>query len=260
MAVVLQGKVALVTGAGSGIGKAVALRLAREGADLVVADLNGESAEATAEGVKALGRSALPVRVNVSDVTQLQAMVDAAVKRFGRIDILVPCAGVVRMQRALDVTEADWDRIYSVNVKGTFFTDQLVAKEMVKQGGGAIVNISSISGRGPRPLQVHYASSKAAVISITQSLAAALAPQGVRVNAICPGIVETPMWDQIDREMSEQFGASPGDLRKQRLASIPLGRLETAEDVANVVAFLVSPDAGYITGQTLNVDGGFQMN
>jgi acetoin reductase-like protein len=256
----LDGKVALVTGAGSGIGKAVCLRLARDGADIVAADLNAESARSTAEEVQALGRRALDVRVNVADVAQLQAMVDAAVAKFGRIDILVPCAGVVQIKRMLDITEADWDRIYAVNTKGLFFTNQLVARQMVRQRSGAIVNISSVSGRGPRPVQAHYASSKAAVISITQTAAAALAADGVRVNAICPGVVETPMWDQIDREAAAELGIPMGEMRKQRLSSIPLGRLETAEDVANAVAFLVSEDASYITGQTLNVDGGWHMN
>lgn len=256
----LDGKVALVTGAGSGIGKAVCLRLARDGADIVAADLNPDSARVTAEEVRALGRGALEIKVNVADVAQLQAMVDAAVERFGHIDILVPCAGVVQIKKILDITEADWERIFAVNTKGLFFTDQLVARQMVKQGGGAIVNISSASGRGPRPVQAHYASSKAAVISITQTAAAALAADGIRVNAICPGVVETPMWDQIDHEAATELGVPMGQMRSQRLSSIPLGRLETAEDVANAVAFLVSPDADYITGQTLNVDGGWQMN
>lgn len=257
---VLEGKVALVTGAGSGIGRAVCLRLARDGADIVAADLNVDGARATAEQVEAMGRRAMPIQVNVADVQQLQAMVDASVERFGRIDILVPCAGVVQIKRVLDITEADWDRIYDVNTKGLFFTAQLVARQMVRQGGGVIVNISSGSARGPRPIQAHYASSKAAVISISQSMAAALAKEGVRVNAICPGIVETPMWDQIDREAATELGIPMGELRRQRLSAIPLGRLETAEDVANAVAFFVSPDADYITGQSLNVDGGFQMN
>lgn len=256
----LEGKVALVTGAGQGIGRATALRLAGDGADLVLADLKQETARAVAEEIRALGRRALAVPVDVSNVEQLQAMVDAAVAEFGSIDIAVASAGVVQMKRALELTEADWDRVFRVNCKGLFFTNQLVGRQMVKQGGGAIVNLSSASARGPRPIHVHYAASKAAVISITQSMAAAMAKDGVRVNALCPGIVVTPMWDQIDKEMAEGFGIPVGEFRKQRLATIPLGRLETAEDVANAVAFFVSPDAAYITGQTLNVDGGFQMN
>jgi acetoin reductase-like protein len=256
----LEGKVALITGGGSGIGKSVCLRLARDGADIVVADMNLEGAGATAVEVRALGRQALEVQVNVTEPAQIQSAVDAAVEKLGRIDILVACAGIVQMKRMLDVTEKDWDRVFAVNCKGLFFCNQIVAKQMVKQGGGAIVNMSSASGRGPRPLQVHYAASKAAVISITQTAAAALAPNGVRVNAICPGIVETPMWDQIDQEMAKEFGVPVGDFRKQRLGAIPMGRLEKAEDVSNAVAFLVSPQADYITGQALNVDGGFQMN
>ena len=256
----LDGKVAIVTGAGSGIGKAAALRLAREGARVVAADLNRDSARATAEQIIGLGGSALDVRVDVRELPQIQAMVDAAVEKYGRIDILVACAGVVQMKRMLDISEADWDRIFDVNAKGLFFTLQAVARQMVRQASGTIVNISSVSGRGPRPLQVHYAASKAAVISVTWSAAADLAPHGVTVNAICPGIVDTPMWDQIDREAAAEFGGPLGEFRRQRVEQVPLGRLEKAEDVANAVVFLVSPEASYITGQALNVDGGFQMN
>lgn len=256
----LKGKVAVITGAGSGIGRATALRLAKEGAAIVVADINEESAKATAKDVEKLGVDALSVQVDVKRIPQIQAMVDAAVEKYGRIDILVSCAGVIQIKRMLDITEADWDRLFDINCKGLFFTGQLVAKQMQKQRSGVIVNLSSISARGPRAMQLHYAATKAAVISITWSMAAGLAPDGIRVNAICPGIVETPMWDQIDHEMADQFGVPEGGWRKHKLSLIPLGRLQTPEDVANAVAFLVSPEAGYITGQAINVDGGFQMN
>ena len=256
----LSGKVALITGAGSGIGKAVSIRLATEGAYIVAADINEKAAGAVAGEVEALGVSALPIKVDVTRVQEIQAMVDASVERFGRIDILVASAGIVQMKPMLDITEGDWERIFAVNCKGLFFTNQLVARQMVRQKSGVIVNLSSGSGRGPRPFHVHYAASKAAVISITRSLAAGLASDGIRVNAVCPGIVETPMWDQIDREMAEAFGQPFGEYRRLRLSGIPLGRLETPEDVANAIAFLVSPDASYITGQALNVDGGMQMH
>lgn len=256
---ILEGQVALITGAGSGIGKATALRLARDGADVVAADVNLEAARATAEEVRAAGRKALPVRVDVAKVDDIQAMVDAAVKQFGHIDILVPSAGIVQMKRLLDITEADWDRLITINLKGVFFTLQAVGKQMVQQGHGAIVNIASISAQGPRPMQAHYAASKAGVVSMTWAAAAAFAPHGIRVNAIAPGIVHTPMWDDIDQQMAKETGRPLGEYRESRADQIPLGRLQHAEDVANAVAFLVSPDANEITGQTLNVDGGFYM-
>lgn len=254
------GKAAVVTGAGSGIGRSIAIRLAEDGIAMVAADLNLEAAQSTAEEIGSRGGSALAVRVDVGDVAQLQSMVDAAVHAFGTIDILVACAGVVQTKGVLDITEADWDFIFRVNARGTFFTNQLVARQMVRQGGGTIVNIASDAARGPRPLYIHYAASKTAVLSMTKSMAAALAPHGITVNAICPGIVATPMWDQIDREAAAINNRPIGELRQQRVSQIPLGRIETPEDVAGAVAFLVSRDASYITGQTLNVDGGMEMN
>ncbi len=255
----LEDKVALVTGAAQGIGRAVALKLAQEGARIVVADLNLEGARAVAAEVEALERATLPLAVDVRKVEEIRTMVDATVARFGRIDIAVPCAGIVQMKRLLEVTEAEWDRIFSVNARGLFFTVQRVGQQMVSQKAGAIVTMTSISGQGPRPFQTAYAASKAAVISITKSAAAAFAPHGVTVNAIAPGIVDTPMWDQIDQEMVKEFGEKPGEYRQSRRAMIPLGRLQTPEDIANAVAFLASPEASNITGQTLNVDGGFYM-
>ncbi|MHB0870897.1 MAG: SDR family NAD(P)-dependent oxidoreductase [Chloroflexota bacterium] len=256
----LKGKVALVTGAGQGIGRAVALRLAGEGADLVVADRNPETAQGVAQEVMGLGRQALGLRVDVRDLSQLQTMVDRAVERFGAIDVLVACAGIAQMKALLEVTEEEWDLVFDVNCRGLFFTLQLVARQMVRQERGTIVTIASIAGRAPRPMQPHYGASKAAVISITRSAAAALASSGITVNAICPGIVDTPMWRQLDEQATREFGLAAGEYTRQRLQQIPLGRLETPEDVANAAAFLASPEAGYITGQALNVDGGFYMN
>lgn len=256
----LEDRVSVVTGAGSGIGKAIALRLGKEGSAVVVADIDEGKATSTAGEIEAMSRTALPIQVDVTKAEDVRRMVESAVARFGRIDVLVNAAGVIRTQLLLDVEPEDYDRIFDVNMRGLFFCLQSVAKEMAKGSGGRIVNIASVSARGPRPLQAVYAASKAAVISLTWSAAAALAKHGILVNAVCPGVVETPMWQQIDREMGELFGYAPGEARQRKLADIPLGRVEKPEDVANAVAFLVSPEASYITGQALNVCGGLEMN
>jgi meso-butanediol dehydrogenase/(S,S)-butanediol dehydrogenase/diacetyl reductase len=293
----LAGKVAIVTGAGQGIGRGIALRLAREGAGLVIAEYNPDSASGAAEEIRALGGQALASPVDISDVPPVHGMIDRVVEHFGHIDILVNNAGRVQTKPMLDLTEADWDGVIDVNQRGTFFLIQAVARQMILQipealrlaaqtpadifavqkGGerpgeqrsegadgkasyGKIVSLSSVAGRRGRPLQTHYAASKAAIISLTQSAALALAPYRINVNAVCPGIVPTPMWQQIDRDRGELFGARPGEAMASFIQTVPLKRAATPEDIAGAVAFFCSSDSDYITGQALNVDGGFEMD
>ena len=267
------GKVAIVTGAGQGIGKAVALRLAFEGAAVVVADINAETASATADEIRRLGRDALPYPIDLMRVAEIPALVGAAVEEFGRLDILVNNAGRVQIKPFLDITEQDWDSILDLNLKSLFFCTQAAARQMISQipqelraqdradrSYGKIVNFTSISGRRGRVDQAHYAASKAAVISVTQSAALAFARHNINVNAVCPSVVATPMWEIVDRERGRLMGMAPGEAIKNFIERIPLKRAGTPEDMAGAVAFLCSSDADYITGQTLNVDGGFEMN
>lgn len=257
----LEGKAAIVTGAGQGIGRAIALALAREGADILVGEMNAETGPQTAAEVRALGRKGVATRTDVSRLDHIQAMVDAAAANFGRLDILVNNAGVLKVQDLFALTEADWDRTFAVNVRGLFFCLQAAARRMREQGGGAIVNISSIAGRAGRPIMVDYAATKAAVISITQSAARALAPHRIRVNAICPGLVDTALWDHIDDVWGVQMQGLPkGEQKRRRVEHVPLGRMEQPEDVAKAVVFLASDEADYVTGQALNVCGGLEMD
>jgi NAD(P)-dependent dehydrogenase (short-subunit alcohol dehydrogenase family) len=284
-------KVAIVTGAGQGIGQGIALRLAREGAAVVVAEYNRDTAAAAAEEIDALGGQALAYPIDISDRAAIRRMVAGVVAQLGRIDILVNNAGIGQTKPMMDLTEEDWDRVVNVNQRGFFFCLQTVAARMIDQlpqalkvqtpsdivslkktaqtapveekladSYGKIVNLSSVSGRRGRPLATHYAATKAAVISITQSAALALAPYRINVNAICPGIVPTPMWDQIDAARGRLFGADPGEAMATFIQTVPLKRAATPEDIAGAVAFFCSSDADYITGQALNVDGGFEMD
>jgi len=268
----LQGKVAIVTGAGQGIGKGVALRLAQEGADIVIADINRKNAEQTAQEVCELQRRSRAYSINLANISEIPPMVEATVKEFGRIDILINAAGVIQSKPFLDVTEEDWDRIIDINQKSVVFCIQAVVKQMIRQlpeevkaadraerSYGKIVNFSSISGRRGRAFQVAYAASKAAIISITQSAALAFTQYGINVNAVCPGVVPTPMWEQNDREKSQIFGIPRGRALQDFVEKIPLKRTGTVEEMAGTVAFLCSSDADYITGQTLNIDGGYEM-
>lgn len=288
-----KGQVAIVTGSGQGIGKGIAQRLAREGATVVIADYNPESAAAVANEIESKKGQALAYPIDISDISAVQKMVSDVVAKFGHINILVNNAGIVQTKPMMDLSGKDWDRIIAVNQRGSFFCLQTVAAQMIRQvpeairqmaekpadimniepiekaneatpvtrvNYGKIINLSSIAGRRGRPLSTHYAASKAAIISITQSAALALAPFKITVNAICPGIVPTPMWDQIDKERGELFGAKPGEAANAFVNIVPLKRAATAEDIAGAVAFFCSDDSDYITGQALNVDGGFEMN
>jgi len=274
-------KISIVTGAGQGIGKAVALRLAREGANVVVADINSKTAKQTAEEIQVLNRRALACHIDIANVAEIQPMIDRVVTEFDRIDILVNAAGVAQTGLFLELTEQEWDHVVDTNLKGTTFIIQAVGRQMIKQVPeqvkatghadrsplgdtlrcyGKIVNFSSISGRHGRAEQVPYAASKAAIISITQSAALAFAKYNINVNAVCPGVIPTPMWEQIDQDRGRISGLAPGESMKSFIERTALKRAGISEDVAGVVAFLCSQDSDYMTGQTLNIDGGFEMN
>jgi NAD(P)-dependent dehydrogenase (short-subunit alcohol dehydrogenase family) len=246
----LQGLVAIVTGGGRGIGRATALVLAHQGADVVVVDLDCEPAEETAHAVSQVGRRSLAIQMNVADRGGVQAMSSHVINKLGRIDILVNNAalcgwcGVVE-----DITEEEWDRTLSVNLKGTFLCCQAVIPAMKAQRFGRIVNVSSAAGQlGASEPGVDYASSKGAVLALTKSLARYLLPDGVTVNALAPGQVMTRMHDW--RSLEEH---------KRKLAKIPLGRMAEPEEIARGVIFLTSPEASYITGMTLDIAGGTVM-
>jgi acetoin reductase-like protein len=269
----LRGKIAVVTGAGRGIGKAVALRLAEEGAHVVIADINTQTANRTVDEIKMRANRALACQVDVGNVAEIQEMVDSAVTEFGRIDILVNAAGVAQTGLFMELTEEQWDRVIDTNLKGTTFCIQAVGRQMISQvpdqvreagradhSYGKIVNFSSISGRSGRATQLAYAASKAAVISVTQSAALDFAPYNINVNAVCPGVIPTEMWEQIDQERNRIFGLAEGQSMKSFIERIPLKRAGSVEDIAGVVAFLCSPDSDYMTGQALNVDGGYEMS
>jgi NAD(P)-dependent dehydrogenase (short-subunit alcohol dehydrogenase family) len=256
----LERQVAIVTGAGRGIGRATALELARMGADVVVAELDRAGAERTAGEVRALGRRALAVVTDVTSRKDLAAMVDQTRSALGRIDILVNNAGVYRAAATLDVTEEHWDAIMNINAKGVFFTSQAVLPTMIAQKRGAIVSLASMAGKIGSKTNLPYNASKAAVISMTKSLALAHAADGIRVNCVCPGFVETDMWTSVATEQGAMVGMTPEEFTSQRRRQVPLGRMERPEDVANVIAFLVSPRSEYMTGQALSVDGGLVMH
>ncbi|HEY5831637.1 MAG TPA: 3-oxoacyl-ACP reductase family protein [Hyphomicrobiaceae bacterium] len=253
----LVGQVALVTGGGQGIGKASALAMAKAGADVVVVDINAETAKETAAAVSALGRRGLALQTDIGSVADIDRMVAKAVEVFGRIDILVNNAGVTRRAYIMDLTEEDWDRIHRVNSKGVFFCLQRVAREMIPRRSGRIINIASVAGKGfPGTSNAIYAASKGAVISLTKTAAQQLGRHNLNVNAVCPGIVRTALFGEIVRVMSEKEGKSAEEIEARMVETVPLKRANEPEDIADMVVFLASPGARNITGQSFNVDGG----
>ena len=248
----LDERVAIVTGAANGIGRACAEGLARAGAHVIAVDVDAAGAEASAAAVSALGRKGLAVTADVGDLAAIDALTRRAMDAFGRIDVLVNNAGVTRRAPIMDLTEADWDRIFRVNAKGVFFCLQRVAREMIPRRSGAIVNIASIAGKGyAGTSNAIYAASKGAVISLTRIAALQLAQHDIRVNSVCPATILTPI--------QAKFGLPPDvaqAVAAQYTARIPLGRFGAAEEVARAALFLASPASSYVTGIELLVDGG----
>jgi len=253
----LQGKVAIVTGGAQGMGQAIVERYAQEGARVVIADRTQAAAQDVTERIVAGGGTAVAVATDVTDQQQARAMVDAAVQQFGGLDILVNNAGVGKIVPFLETTEQDWDFMFDVNCKGLLWCSQAAARVMIEQGrGGKIINLASQAGRRGEALVLAYCASKACVISMTQSMALALAEHKINVNAIAPGMVDTPFWDEVDRQFAALLDLPIGEPKRRFSAAIPLGRIEQPEDVTGAAVFLASSDADYITMQCLNVDGG----
>jgi len=258
----LNDRVVLVTGAARGIGAATARRLAADGARLALADLDKAGVEKIAGELKGLA-----IQADVTRAADIARMVEETQRRFGRLDVLFNNAGVIRVQPILDVTEAEWYRVLTVNLKAVFFVLQAAARVMKAQTPmagselrGKLIHTASIAGyRGGNHLTTPYSASKAGVISLTRSAAQAFAGDRITSNCVCPGAVDTAMWEQLDQELGALHNLAPKEAWKRRIAGIPLGRPEKPEDVAGIVAFLAGPDSDYMTGQAIKVDGGLVM-
>ncbi len=244
----LKDKVALVTGGGRGIGRAIVLALAKEGADIVTCDINLENLKEVTREVEKMRRKILIQKVNVSKVSKVNDLVKKALDKFVKIDILVNNAGITRDNLILRMSEEEWDQVLDINLKGVFNCLKAVARPMMKARSGRIVNIASVVGMMGNPGQVNYAASKAGVIGLTKSAAKELASRGINVNAIAPGFIKTAMTEALSDEVKEKL-----------INQIPLNRLGEVIDVANLVVFLASDDASYITGEVIKIDGGMLM-
>jgi NAD(P)-dependent dehydrogenase (short-subunit alcohol dehydrogenase family) len=254
---ILQDQVVLVTGAGAGIGRGTALAMAEAGAAVAAADIDLAAAQRTAAQAAGNARRAIAIEVDCGDVASIDAMVARTVAELGRLDVIVNNAGVTRYAYIMDLTEADWDRIHRVNAKGVFFCLQRAAREMIGQGGGRIINIASIAGRGyAGTSNAAYAASKGAVIALTKTASQQLARHNINVNAICPGVTRTELGARNAAERAAERGITVAEYQAEADARIPIGRANQPEDIAAMAVFLASPGARNITGQAYNVDGG----
>lgn len=244
----LNDKVAIVTGSARGIGKAIALRLAQDGANVVVTDISLESLKITANDIEKLGRKSLYLAVNVSEYDEVENLIKTTLESFGKIDILVNNAGITRDNLLARMSQEEWEQTIAVNLKGTFNCIRAATKSFMKQRQGKIINIASVVGIVGNAGQANYCASKAGVIGLTKSVAKELAARNIQVNAVAPGFINTAMTQNLDEEV-----------RKKMIDTIPLRRIGNPEDVAAVVSFLASENADYITGQVINVDGGMVM-
>ena len=244
----LQDKVALITGGARGIGRAIALTFAKEGADIVVADVNLEIAQKTALEIEGLGRKAMALAMDVTDYAVVEEGINKILDKMGKVDILVNNAGITKDNLLLRMSLADWDAVINVNLKGTFNCIKAVTRPMIKQRSGRIISIASIIGLMGNAGQANYAASKAGIIALTKTVAKELASRNINANAVAPGFIQTEMTAKL-----------PEDVRKKMQEMIPLGTLGTPEDVANVCLFLASAESSYVTGQVITVDGGMVM-
>lgn len=244
----LKDKVALITGGARGIGRAIALLFAQQGADIALGDVNIEEAEKTCLEIQALGRRALPLEMDVTDYLKVEEALNKILDKFAKVDILVNNAGITKDNLILRMSQAEWDAVLNVNLKGAFNCIKAVSRPMVKQRSGKIISIASIIGLIGNPGQSNYSASKAGIIALTKTVAKELAPRNINANAVAPGFIQTEMTAKLSAEVKEKMRAA-----------IPLGKLGTAEDVAQVCLFLASDDSSYITGQTIVVDGGMVM-
>ena len=258
----LPGRVAVVTGAGQGLGEAIARRLADEGASVVIADINLETAEKVAQDIeRASNVNAAAVKADVTDDKQVAKMVQTAVKEFGKLDIMVSNAGILKAGEVVEFATADWRKVIDVNLVGYFICAREAAKVMAKQKSGVIIQINSKSGKRGSFKNSAYAASKFGGIGLTQSLALELAPAGIRVNAICPGnLLDSPLWtDSLYEQYAKRWNMTVEEVRRKYEEQVPLGRGCAYEDVTNVVVFLASDQSSYMTGQAINVTGGQEM-
>ena len=244
----LKDKVALITGGARGIGRAIGLTFAREGADIAVADVNLEIAQQTVLEIQSLGRKAMALEMDVTNYEKVEEGVNKILDKMGKVDILVNNAGITKDNLLLRMSQADWDAVINVNLKGTFNCIKAVSKPMIKQRSGRIISIASIIGLMGNPGQANYAASKAGIIALTKTVAKELASRNVNANAVAPGFIQTEMTAKL-----------PEDVKKKMLEAIPLAKLGTPQDVANICLFLASDEASYITGQVITIDGGMVM-